>query len=219
MVGVTGTTVMSLLLTISTSGYGQGHQGDRQDHNPTQKNLPASQRQEDHRQTRDQQPSAQQQPEHDRQQQRAQDERATQQGRNQQRRSQETSTSNRTSPQQRESVQNSWHQRQARNWPTEHRSWQQRGGYTGYRIPENRFHAYFGQQHGFRVGRLPFLVVGGYPRFQYAGYWFSVVDPYPAYWSNNWYDTDDVYVAYLSGGYYLYNRRYPGVGLAISVTL
>jgi hypothetical protein len=62
------------------------------------------------------------------------------------------------------------------------------------------------------------LVVGGYPRFQRGGYWFSVVDPYPAYWANNWYDTDEVYVAYLNDGYYLYNRRYPGVGLAISVT-
>jgi len=65
----------------------------------------------------------------------------------------------------------------------------------------------FGQQHGFRVGRLPFLVVGGFPRFQYEGYWFSVVDPYPPSWSNSWYDTDDVYVAYLNGGYYLYNQR------------
>src|SRR5438105_3447413 len=125
MVGITGTTVLSLLLAISGSGYGQGHQGDRQDHNPTQQNSPASQQQEDHRQTRDQQPSAQQQPERDTQQQRAQDARAPQQRRDQQRRPQEATTSNRTSPQQRESVQNSWHQHQARNWPTEHRSWQQ----------------------------------------------------------------------------------------------
>jgi len=219
IVGTTGTTVLSLLLAISGSGYGQGRQRDRQDHNPTQQNSPASQQQEDHRQIRDQQPAAQHQPERDSQQQRAQDARAPHQQQDQQRRPQEATTSNRTSPQQRESVQNSWHQRQVRNWPVEHRSWQQRGGYIGYRIPDSRFRAYFGQQHGFRVGRLPFLVVGGYPRFQYGGYWFSVVDPYPAYWSNNWYDTDDVYVAYLNGGYYLYNRRYPGVGLAISVTL
>ena len=60
--------------------------------------------------------------------------------------------------------------------------------------------------------------MGGYPRFQYQGYWFSLVDPWPEYWGNDWYDTDDVYVAYVDNGYYLYNRRYPNVGIAINIS-
>jgi len=52
---------------------------------------------------------------------------------------------------------------------------------NGYRIPDDRFHGYIGSAHGFRIKGLPFLVVGGYPRFQYGGYWFSPVDPWPEY--------------------------------------
>lgn len=61
------------------------------------------------------------------------------------------------------------------------------------------------------------VVVGGYPRFRYGGYWFSLVDPWPEYWSNNWYESDYVYVEYFNNGYYLYNRRYPRDRIAISV--
>jgi hypothetical protein len=62
-------------------------------------------------------------------------------------------------------------------------------------------------------------VVGGDPRFQYQGYWFSLVDPWPGSWANNWYDTDDVYVSYVNNGYYLFDRRHPDVGIAISVSM
>jgi len=105
-----------------------------------------------------------------------------------------------------------------RHWDADHRNWQQRGGYRGYRIPDDRFRGYFGPEHGFRVHGLPFLVVGGYPRFQYGGYWVSAVDPWPEYWGDNWYDNDDVYVTYVDNGYYLYNRRYPRAGVAISLS-
>ena len=57
-----------------------------------------------------------------------------------------------------------------------------------------------------------------YPRFQYEGYWISLMDPWPEYWGNDWYDNGDVYVAYTDNGYYLYNRRYPNVGIAISIS-
>ncbi len=63
------------------------------------------------------------------------------------------------------------------------------------------------------------MVVGGYPRFQYGGLWFSMVDPWPEYWSRSWYETDDVYVDYVNDGYYMYNRSHPGVGIAINVSL
>ena len=34
-----------------------------------------------------------------------------------------------------------------------------------------------------------------------------------------WYDTDDVYVTYVDNGYYLYNRRYPNVGIAVRISM
>jgi hypothetical protein len=111
-----------------------------------------------------------------------------------------------------------WQGHRAKNWQHEHHGWHERGGYRGYRIPDDRFHANFGRGHWFRVHSNPIIVVGGYPRFQYGGFWFSVVDPWPEYWSRTWYDTDDVYVDYVNDGYYMYNRRHPGVGIAVNVS-
>ncbi len=45
-----------------------------------------------------------------------------------------------------------------------------------------------------------------------------MVDPWPEYWAENCYAADDVYVDY-DHGYYLYNRCYPQVRLAITITL
>jgi hypothetical protein len=112
-----------------------------------------------------------------------------------------------------------WQQDRAHNWQSEHRTWQQRGGYNGYRIPEDRYHSYFGPSHGFRIYSEPVVIVGGFPRFQYQGFWFGFVDPWPEYWAANWYENDDVYVEYVDGGYYMYNRQYPRDRLAISVSL
>jgi hypothetical protein len=110
-----------------------------------------------------------------------------------------------------------WMQHRARSWRSEHRTWRQRGGYNGYRIPANRFRLYFGRNHRFRIHNLPLVIVGGYPRFQCGGFWFSLVDPWPQYWSNDWYENDDMYIDYYRDGYYLYNRRYPRDRIAISV--
>jgi hypothetical protein len=110
-----------------------------------------------------------------------------------------------------------WQERRATNWQSEHRDWQQRGGYNGYRIPQDHYTSYFGASHAFRMYSYPVVVVGGYPRFQYGGYYFNVVDPWPQYWSNDWYANDDVYVDYYGGGYYLHNHRYPKDRIAISV--
>jgi len=110
-----------------------------------------------------------------------------------------------------------WGQHRARRWESEHRTWQQRGGYNGYRIPGDRFHGYFGRDHGFRLYNLSSKRYDGYPRFQYNGFWFGLIDPWPEYWSDNWYENDDVYIDYSNDGYYLYNRRHPGAGIAISV--
>ena len=112
-----------------------------------------------------------------------------------------------------------WEGHRAHDWKSEHRDWQQRGGYNGYRIPEDRYRGYFGPSHAFRIYSYPVLVVGGYPRFQYGGFWLSVVDPWPEYWSDDWYDNDDVYIEYYGGGYYLYNRRYPQDRIAVIVSV
>lgn len=122
-------------------------------------------------------------------------------------------------PEQQHVQQAAWQQHRSQSWQSDHRTWRQRGGYTGYRVPEDRYRGYFGQDHGFRIYGLPFLIVGGYPRFQYNGYWVSLVDPWPGSWADDWYDTDDVYVTYVDNGYYLFNRRYPNVGIAITISI
>jgi hypothetical protein len=107
--------------------------------------------------------------------------------------------------------------RRARSWATEHRTWQQRGGYVGYRIPTSRYQQQFGPGHGFRMFNFPFLVMEGFPRFQYGGLWFSVLDPWPEYWSDSWFGEDDLYIEFFGGGYYLRNRRHPHDRLALTV--
>ena len=62
------------------------------------------------------------------------------------------------------------------------------------------------------------MVYGGYPRFQYGGFSFLMVDPWPDYWGPTWYNSDEMYIAY-NNGYYLYDRRYPDAGLAITVVI
>jgi hypothetical protein len=113
--------------------------------------------------------------------------------------------------------QSAWQEHRATNFQSEHRDWQQRGGYHGYRIPDDRFRASFGEAHRFRIDSVPVTVVEGFPRFQIDGFWFALVDPWPESWSNNWYDADDVYIEFYDGGYYLNDPRYPGVRLAINV--
>jgi hypothetical protein len=111
-----------------------------------------------------------------------------------------------------------WQGHRASNWQSDHRTWGQRGGYNGYRIPDTYFSGYYGRSHGFRIYSLPFELVGGFPRFQYGGYWFSVVDPWPGDWAADWYETDDVYVDYVNDGYYMYDTRYPGVAIAVIIS-
>jgi hypothetical protein len=114
---------------------------------------------------------------------------------------------------------NAWQERRANHWEYEHRSWQQRGGYSGYRVPDDYFRDHYGDGHAFRIYSLPFAYEAGNPRFQYDGYWFTLLDPYPESWGGRWYETDDVYVAYKGDGYYLFNRSYPGpIGIALSVS-
>jgi hypothetical protein len=213
----------------------RAQQQPRQDHNNQQTHAQQQQSQPNENKQSAQHPQQQQQRDRNNQQQHAEQHQQNhdQQHRVQQQQQQQQNHSNNrpqyaqqqrgneqhhTQEQQRVQ-QSAWQQHRSGNWQSDHRSWQQRGGYRGYRIPDDRFRGSFGPDHGFRIYGQPFQVVGGYPRFQFSGYWFSVVDPWPEYWANNWYDTDDVYITYVDNGYYLYNRRYPSVGIAISISL
>jgi hypothetical protein len=222
MIGITGTAIISVLLGFGASGLtAQEHPSEKQDHAKPQQHEVRPQPQQDHRQAGQEQGKPQQRQQDARvpQQRQAPDRQAQdRQSQDRQQHSQQARGIDR-SPDQRRVQQSVWQQHRAGNWQADHRTWTQRGGYSGYRIPDDHFRGSFGRNHGFRIGGLPFLVVGGYPRFQYGGYWFSMVDPYPGNWAENWYDTDDVYVNYSDNGYYLYDRRYPGVGIAISVSM
>jgi len=81
------------------------------------------------------------------------------------------------------------------------------------RIPDDRFRASFGTDHRFSIGSP--TLEGGFSRFQYGGFSFGFVQP----WPDGWYYTDQVYVDYLDGEYFLFNPYYPGVRIGISVVL
>jgi len=110
-----------------------------------------------------------------------------------------------------------WQQDRAQHWATDHRDWTERGGYGGYYVPQITYNLYFGSEHFFRLRTLP-VIFDGYPRFQYGGYSFLLVDPYPENWAYDWYTSDDVYIDY-EDGYYLYDTRYPYVRLAVTIAL
>jgi hypothetical protein len=96
-----------------------------------------------------------------------------------------------------------WQQHGAGSFDSQHQTWTQRGGYQGFRVPDPIFSASFGRDHS----------------FQYGGYWFTMMEPYPEYWGSDWYRNDDMYVDYDGGGYYLYDSRFsnrPGVVVSIS---
>ena len=88
---------------------------------------------------------------------------------------------------------------------------QHAAGNGGGRILADKFKANFGQQHSFRVTQADY----SNHRFQYGGYSFGFVDP----WPSNWLYTQNVYVIEINGVYYLCNASFPGVNLALSFTL
>jgi hypothetical protein len=85
-------------------------------------------------------------------------------------------------------------------------------GNRGGRIPDGRYRANFGRDHRFRVSEADYRRDR---RFQYGGYWFGFVQP----WPTNWLYTQDVFVVEIDGVYYLCNASYPGVNIALSVTM
>ncbi len=63
----------------------------------------------------------------------------------------------------------------------------------------------------FRIGQP--IMVGGMASFQFGGFWFGIVDPWPAVWLYS----DPVYVDYVDGGYFLFDQLHPDMSVAVSV--
>ena len=78
----------------------------------------------------------------------------------------------------------------------------------GQRIPSEKFQSNFGSQHYFQV---QYLQDGR--RFQHAGYWFEIVEVWPADWS---YD-DLCYIGEDAGEYYIVDLYHPGVRVSVIV--
>jgi flagellar motor protein MotB len=216
---VTGTPVLFLVLgTIAPTYPHQGQQGQEAKPPTQEQQKPDKQQQDKDKQKQDEKKQGQQ---HTQQQQQQEQKKKQQQHTQQQQQQQQQGArpSQRVQRVQRGEQRTVWQQHRARNWQAEHRTWQQRGGYNGYRIPEDRYRRYFGRSHRFRIYGFPLVMFGNYPCFQYNGLWFCMVDPWPQYWSNNWYENDDLYISYSRDGYYLYNGRYPQNQLAITVYL
>ena len=206
----------------------QQHQQQQQQARGQQDHQQKQRQQQDKSARQEQQQQAKGQQDHQQQQRQQQDKSAKQERvqqvkdqQDQQRQQQRQQQANRPLQQeqhgQRGQQQAVWQEHRAHNWQSEHRDWQQRGGYNGYRIPEDRYRGNFGPDHWFRIYSYPVKVYGGHPRFQYGGFWFGLLDPWPEYWADDWYDNDDVYIVYSGDGYYLYNRRYPRDRIAITV--
>jgi hypothetical protein len=79
------------------------------------------------------------------------------------------------------------------------------------RIPDDRFREHFGSDHKFRVERI--VLVENRPRFLYTGYWFELIDPWPADWSYS----DDYYIDYIDEEYFLIDPVHPGIRIAVIV--
>jgi hypothetical protein len=81
----------------------------------------------------------------------------------------------------------------------------------GKSIPEARFHGSFGRDHAFHIGHP--VMIGGQASFQFGGFWFGIVDPWPV----GWLYTDAVFVDFIAGEYVLVNEIHPEVTIAVSV--
>lgn len=81
------------------------------------------------------------------------------------------------------------------------------------RIPDDKFRAHFGRQHTLVIHHT--TVVEGQPRFQYGGYWFTLVDAWPVGWAY----TDECYIDDIDGEYFLFDLLHPGVRVALVFVL
>ena len=189
LVGLISTAVLSLTLVAAAPVYAQEQHEQEQKAKPAQEEKKA----QPEKKAQQEKPAKQQEKSAQQEKNTGQEKRATQQ--------QEKNTKQ----QEQKNAQQQKREPQAK--PAQQA---QRGG--GGRIPADRYKANFGQEHRFHVSQADY---GNGRRFQYGGYSFGFIDP----WPSNWLYTQDVYVVEINGMYYLCNPMYPGVNLALSFTL
>jgi len=189
LVGAISAAVLSLTLGVAVPVYAQQEQHDQQEE---QKARPA----QDEKKAQPEKPAKQ-------------DEKNAQQEKNNKQEEKSAQQQEKNNKQEEKSAQQQ--QQHAQQAKPEQQA-QRASGNGGGRIPEDRYKANFGQEHRFRVNESDYRRDR---RFQYGGYWFGFVDP----WPTNWLYTQDVYVVEIDGVYYLCNAMYPGVNITLSVTL
>jgi hypothetical protein len=190
LIGVISTAALSLALGASYPAYAQQEQHDQQEE---QKDKPAQEKEKQAQPTKQEEKNAQQQDKNNKQEEKS----SQQQDRNNKQEEKNAQQQDRNNQQEQRNAQ------QQHAQPVEH---------AGGRIPDDRFRANFGQAHRFRVNETDYRRDR---RFQYGGYWFGFVQP----WPSNWLYTQDVYVVEIDGVYYLCNANYPGVNITLSVTM
>ena len=208
-IGLISTAVLSLALGVAAPVYAQQEEdktkpapqeqknAQQQDKNTQQEQKSAQQQDKN---TQQEQKNAQQQDKNTRQEQKS----AQQQDKNAQQEQKNAQQQDRNTQQEQKNAQQQQHPQQAQRSDVN----------VGARIPDDhdRFRANFGREHTFRVNQADY---SRDRRFQYGGYWFGFVDQ----WPSNWLYTQDVFVVEINGVYYLCNPMYPGVNIALSVTL
>jgi outer membrane biosynthesis protein TonB len=207
LVGLISTAVLSLTLGAAGPAYAQQEQHDQQEE---QKAKPAQdeKKAQPAKPARQDEKNAQQQDKNNKQEEKS----AQQQDKNNKQEEKSAQQQDRNNQQEQKNA-----QQQDRNNKQEEKNAQQQHAQpaqraSGSRNPDDRYRANFGREHSFRVSHNDY---DRDRRFQYGGYWFGFVDP----WPTNWLYTQDVFVVEIDGMYYLCNPMYPGVNIALSVTL
>jgi flagellar motor protein MotB len=190
LAGVISTAVLSLALGVAAPAFAQ-EQHDQQDEQKAQPAQEQKNAQQEDKNTQQEKKNSQQQDKNTQQEQKS----AQQQDKNAQQEQRNAQQQDKNNQQEQKNAQQ-----------------QQRAGGNGSgRIPDDKFKANFGREHSFRVTQTDY----SNRRFQYGGYSFGFVDP----WPGNWLYTQDVYVIEIDGVYYLCNASYPGVSLVLSFAL
>jgi hypothetical protein len=201
-IGIISTAALALLLGVAAPSYAQ----DDHDQQQEQKDKPADKKAPEEKTAKPEEKAAPQQDKNAKQ-----EEKNTQQeDKNKQQEQKNAQQQDKNTQQEEKSA-----QQQDKNNTQQEKNTQQAqhtAGNQGGRIPDDRYRANFGQEHQFRVSQNDY---SRDHRFQYGGYWFGFVGA----WPSNWLYTQDVYVVEIDGVYYLCNAMYPGVNVALSVTL
>jgi hypothetical protein len=199
LIGAISTAVLSLI--IAAPAYGQQEQHDQQEE---RKVKPA----QDEKKAQPEKP-AKQEDKNARQEQK--NTQPQDKNKNQEEKSAQQQDKN-NKPEQRNAQQQDRNNQQENRNAQQHSQPRQAQRGNGSRIPGDRYRANFGRDHSFRVSHNDY---DRDRRFQYGGYWFSFVDV----WPSNWLYTQDVFVVEIDGMYYLCNPMYPGINVALNVTL